>query len=112
MKREKRDKKTPMFESAFPTNYDFVDYTGAEKLAAQQAHKEGIFGNQDTRQMEGSGQTKIKSIFDQIVETKEHEVEISDSSANRSQQSFNFAQQQSSSWQAQKSNTTTSNPRP
>ena len=48
MKRgNQRDKKTPMFESAIPTNYDFVDYTEAEKHEAQQAHKEGTFGNKN-----------------------------------------------------------------
>ena len=67
-----------MFESAIPSNYDFVDYTGAEKLAAEQAHKEGTFGNQEKRQGEGPAQGKMRSIFDQIVETKEHDVELSE----------------------------------
>ena len=112
MKRNQRDKKTPMFESAIPTNYDFVDYTEAEKRAAQEAHKDGLFGHQEKTQMEGPGQSKMKSIFDQLVETKEHDVELPEQNVKSSQQqSFSKQQQYGSIGQVQNAKTSSNYPK-
>ena len=100
MKRgNQRDKKTPMFESAIPTNYDFVDYTEAEKHEAEQAHKEGTFGNKNVE----AGQPKMRSIFDQLVETKEHDVDLPEERGNKPQQNTFSGQQQYGSFGQQTS---------
>lgn len=64
-----RNKKTPMFVSTINSNYDFVDYTNGD--GQSQPQQGSALGT-----AQGIEKPKGKSIFDQMVEAKEQEVDL------------------------------------